>query len=605
MRIAGGLPLAENPAVGALLGLLRAVAPLPGAPGEMALPRRAVVEAWRSPYFAWDCAASADDPTPVGIRKEDARALDAAARAGRAIRGLAQWREALDLWARRGGEAAPASEDEDALPDEGDGAGPAGPSPEDLRARFERFVTRLTPPRARTYRAFVRWVEDLIGPDPLPPQGWRTPPPDTYSLRMVERIREGACSDGDEEEPGATDLAALARLKDVLRGLVWAEEALGLDRAVDYSRFLQEVAGAVEAERYEVPARGDRGAITVAEVHTAAGVGFGSLAVLGLAEGEFPAPRRDDPLLTDAERRALRAHDPALALPPLLESRETEAFCRLAASAREGLFLTRPRLAETGAAWAPSPFWEEVLRQVAVRPRALTSDAAPDPVEVCSWPELLAALAARGASDLLEERLAAWGPVAGPAYDLLAAERTARAVLAARTRRALGPHEGDLAGARDTLAARFRPERPWSASRLESYRSCPLAFFFGSVLGLEPRPEPAEGPDARQLGNLYHRILEEVYRSAGGDAGDDCDALLAALPEVARRVLDAAPAEEGFRETPWWEHTRAEIVEHVRQSIVALAEAPTDTAPWPLRRAFSSRTPCTSRSTACAWPSTG
>ncbi|NLD74601.1 MAG: PD-(D/E)XK nuclease family protein, partial [Chloroflexi bacterium] len=133
--------------------------------------------------------------------------------------------------------------------------------------------------------------------------------------------------------------------------------------------------------------------------------------------------------------------------------------------------------------------------------------------------------------------------------------------------------DGDLTGAAAALARRYAPEKAWSASRLEAYRTCPLSFWVGSVLGLEPRPEPAEGPDARQLGNLYHRILEEVYRAGGDDAdGDAGDALLAGLPEVARRVLDAAPQVEGFRETPWWLHTRIEIEENVRRTIVALAE---------------------------------
>ena len=70
-------------------------------------------------------------------------------------------------------------------------------------------------------------------------------------------------------------------------------------------------------------------------------------------------------------------------------------------------------------------------------------------------------------------------------------------------------------------------------------------WFVGQVLKLEPREEPAEGLDARQLGNIYHHIFEQLYAKAADPA--DLEALLAALPAVAGAVLDAAPAVEGFR----------------------------------------------------------
>ena len=55
IRLVDGLPLRENPAVAALLGLLQMA--LPNSTGELSLPRRAVVEAWRSPYFDWSTLA--------------------------------------------------------------------------------------------------------------------------------------------------------------------------------------------------------------------------------------------------------------------------------------------------------------------------------------------------------------------------------------------------------------------------------------------------------------------------------------------------------------------------------------------------------------------
>ena len=99
------------------------------------------------------------------------------------------------------------------------------------------------------------------------------------------------------------------------------------------------------------------------------------------------------------------------------------------------------------------------------------------------------------------------------------------------------------------------------------------------MLRLEPREEPVEGLDARQLGNIYHHILEGVYQAPSVHNPNDREQLLDALPEVARSVLDAAPQEEGFRETAWWDQTRDEILGNVRRSLEALADLPQEFTP--------------------------
>ncbi len=108
---------------------------------------------------------------------------------------------------------------------------------------------------------------------------------------------------------------------------------------------------------------------------------------------------------------------------------------------------------------------------------------------------------------------------------------------------------------------------------IENYVTCGFFFFVASVLGLEPREEPFEGLDPRQRGNIYHRILRDVYQDPTVADSTSVEQLLAALPTVAERVLNEAPRREGFRETAWWAQTRIEIVENVRASLEALAEA--------------------------------
>jgi ATP-dependent helicase/DNAse subunit B len=94
---------------------------------------------------------------------------------------------------------------------------------------------------------------------------------------------------------------------------------------------------------------------------------------------------------------------------------------------------------------------------------------------------------------------------------------------------------------------------------------------------LEPRQPPTEGLDARQLGNIYHRIFEQLYRAVSVEADGSTEPpaatlerLQGALPRVAKEVLDAAPRREQFRETAWWQQTRREIEENVARSLEAL-----------------------------------
>jgi RecB family exonuclease len=206
-----------------------------------------------------------------------------------------------------------------------------------------------------------------------------------------------------------------------------------------------------------------------------------------------------------------------------------------------------------------------------VSPLRLTSRSRPAPDEAASWPELLETLAARPE----DEEAWAW------AYRLQPAQcnriERAQAILTQRLRMAddeAGPYDGDLTGWGDVFGRAFGPGRVWSASRLETYRMCPFFFLVGRVLGLVPREPPSEGLDARQLGNIYHHILEELYRAVGSDAEGSPKAVLErlqeALPEVAREVLDAAPRREQFRETAWWQETRREIEENVARSLEAL-----------------------------------
>lgn len=576
IRLVDGLPLRTNPAISALLDLLRLMLPRSDGDPEPVLPRRLVIEAWRSPYFDWSALPSDGALAPIGILPADADALDAAARWGRVIEGLAQWEMALSDLAPRSEESA--DEDRDRIPP----AIPIGKQAEDLLAKFHRFVERLTPPQGQlSFHEFVGWLEGLIGPDPGLGSPRHPVPEESTSLQVVAQARDA--SDAIVER----DVSALQALKDVLRGLVWAEEALDTDQVVDFSGFFEELVGAIDAATYRLPTHPGREEILVADAIAARGIPFRAVALLGLAEGEFPSTLSEDPFLRDTDRQQLHeAFD--LALQVSTESAEAEFFYEAITRPRERLLLTRPRLADNGALWQASPFWEETRRLVDVTPQKLTSESIPRPDKAASWPELLESLTTYHGQNALRNWVQKAAPTRQKALDLAVHILGVRSQTLA-PEAAPGHHNGDLTRLDDVFRERFGPRRVWSASRLEAYRTCPFSFFVGTVLGLEPREEPSEGLDARQLGNIYHHILEGVYQTAGISDPNDLEQLLAALPSVVEHVLDEAPEREGFRETAWWAQTRDEIRENVQRSLVALAEIQGNFVPYRYEAAFGLR----------------
>jgi RecB family exonuclease len=52
----------------------------------------------------------------------------------------------------------------------------------------------------------------------------------------------------------------------------------------------------------------------------------------------------------------------------------------------------------------------------------------------------------------------------------------------------------------------------FSPSALQIYANCRLRFFFNYIEKLKPEEEPEEEPDARGIGNIIHKVLEDFYK---------------------------------------------------------------------------------------------
>jgi len=564
LRLAEGADLLTNPAVAALLSLLS----LP----VLGWPRPQVVDAWRNPYFDWS-GVGADS-----IGDGDADRLDAAAHAGLVIQGLAQWNEALDRLAQMKPATEAAVEDEDLAPPEA----PAGAEAAALRRKFEAFVARVNPPPEATVRDYAAFVENLIGEDSKLATRSQSPEDAVEgSLGVVARAWEA-------NSTAQRDVAALRAFKDVLRGLVLADSVLGQacpehgrrGAPIPYARFYAELRSAVEGISYTVPPEPNMPTVLAAPMLGARGLSFRAVALLGLSEGEFPQAEQEDTLLRERDRLALR--DRGLLIEPQLQGDEVTFFYEAVTRAREKLLLCRPYLADDGQQWEPSPYWEQVRRLMDTPVEHVRPEDPLPAGEAASPQELMSAAAFAGG----QSPLAAW--LEREDNEFSRAWRLAQmgaSVLRARLAdEPSGPHEGDLTALADHLSTRYGPRHTWSASRLEAYATCPMLFWVGSGLDLEPRIPPEEGYDVRILGTMYHRILEELYRHASDPT--DANELLASLPTVAQEVFDAAPAEYGFRPTPLWDYQRQELEQILADTVTALVEASPGYAPAALEQVF-------------------
>jgi RecB family exonuclease len=165
--------------------------------------------------------------------------------------------------------------------------------------------------------------------------------------------------------------------------------------------------------------------------------------------------------------------------------------------------------------------------------------------------------------------------LADPYQERCRSLRHAQRVLAERAGGLNGAaYQGDLNGLADALLERFGGSAVWSASRLESYATCPFSFLVSAALGLELIRPPKAGFESYQLGSLLHEVLEQVYRECSQPA--NVEDVLALLPEVAERVFEGAPRKYAFRPTLLWEVQQAELLETLRAAVIGLAELEAD-----------------------------
>jgi ATP-dependent helicase/nuclease subunit B len=490
--------------------------------------RSLTLETLRSPYFnlkAYD------------LSHDDASRLEAVSMHGQVLEGLDQWGEALT---RLAGVAF--------LPDSDESDGfrssilPTGDAAIGLWMGLKVFAERLSLPAAQSISQWVRWLEDLLD-----------------DMRFLE------------EEKTPRDEASVLRLREILRALVAGESVTGVIR-VDADAFVHSLKALIEGSVYQEKHPFKKDAILVLSALEARGLRFRAVAVLGLAEGLFPEIEREDPFLSEERRQELN-------LEPRLGREQTGLFYQVVTRADSFLLLTRPYLAEDGEYWEASPFWNAVIELFESEPERVHPDA-PRPLEQAASREELLQWAVR--------RKALPRDYAGELRSRWEFLRHARDVLQARQSQiAEGAFEGMTSGLSLVLQERYGPRHVWSASRLETYGSCPYRFYVESALELEVKEPPELGYDALQLGLILHAIMEGAYGQATDPA--NVESVLQALGSVAEGVFAEAPARYGFRPSPLWDVEQAELSQALEETIRALAETGEGWTPMAYERVFGMR----------------
>jgi ATP-dependent helicase/DNAse subunit B len=463
------------------------------------------------------------------------------------IQGYSQWEEAFHfLLHRKSGEHGPGL-----LPEAGVKGLPGDDQAANLWEKFNAFVKLLDLP-AQTDRVsgYVSCILDLIGEMEENQSG-------SPGLGVLTNIREGPA------ELLERDWQAVSAFVGLLKEYAAADQLMN-GAPLPFTFFVEDLEAMLRQASYQ-PRGGMKEEILCADCTEARGMSFRAVALIGLAEGEFPSTIKEDPLLRDADRAVLR-NEYQLPLQPSTESAEAEYFYETMTRASRFLLVTRPRIADNGSIWESSPYWEEIERLVQVTPQVLTTQS-PVPLDLAaSSAEYLEFLAVQGGMEM--RRGANQVSPLEPKLELI---RRAGDILRLRAddkRSINGAYEGNLANLQVVLEERFSGEEVWSASRLENYQTCPFNFFIGNLLGLEKLERPEEGLDGRQLGNIYHRILEDLYLEVGAEY--QLSDLLSALPSIAMNVFREAPIKEGFRENAWWQQTQAEILGNLRLCLAVI-----------------------------------
>ncbi|MEP6945192.1 MAG: PD-(D/E)XK nuclease family protein [Acidobacteriota bacterium] len=307
------------------------------------------------------------------------------------------------------------------------------------------------------------------------------------------------------------------------------------DRDLSFEAFAAVVSDILSDESTKL--RPARAGVALLEPKNIVGAAYERIFVLGMAEGVYPKPPSEDPVVDFYERKQLGANGVRFAEAAEVARWEELSFYFTLLAARGSVVLSYPKIVENGES-VPSSFFQR-----------LGIDKVPMAAE-------------RTAASSLEEQrrtlLRYANAVDDPAMD------AARTQFAVESRRESSLPFDEFDG---VTGVPIDPStRTWSASQLTTIGQCSFRWYAQRLLRLAPPEEMQIGLDPSTRGLLYHKALEIAVTKAK-DAPDIRSATL--------EHLDAAFAEAELDDDvnlprlPNWEVERQEQLRDLRKAVAA------------------------------------
>jgi ATP-dependent helicase/nuclease subunit B len=360
--------------------------------------------------------------------------------------------------------------------------------------------------RARALRDFVVELIDDLAAQAERPLRW--------SARAEWARRHIRSLFGDERHRSrwpADERKAAERVEQALDRLACLD---AIEPSVDLDVFTRTLELELESDLGRVGRMGE--GVLVGSVAMGVGLDLDLVVVLGLSEGLFPSPARDDSLLPDHERTSTGDELPLRA--QSVERQHRQLLAALAGAARQVLCVPRGDLrrntervpsrwvldiasALSGERWWSSELFEATQDWVS---HVASFDAG---IRHMSFPATeqehrLRSLMVHGSTRLALPVLSAAGdPSLGAGAEVVAARRSDH----------FTRFDGNLTGS----AVPSPAERVNSATRLEKWAACPFAYFVQNLLNVKEIENPEEEMQItpRDKGLLIHEVLEEFVKA--------------------------------------------------------------------------------------------
>lgn len=567
-----GISLNHNPAIATLLDLLHL------SDRTTNFRRQAVMDILRNPYLQIPFAGT------------DIDALERISLRYRIINRRDKWIQSIEYAIQRQAEDAEQQLEERVEDDAELVSTPA--IDETLADRLDDFLARITPPRAGTPTEFLAWLEDLLGYDPryITTHNRRHPdeplPEAIDSLNVYVRLQQDVKLGDNEEVYAASqavitrDLHAFKQFRQTLRAMLTAyhllEDAQDEPLRLTWQDFLADLERTLRyAQTEQMGATYRSGHVLATTVFEARGLPHNYVYMLGMAEGQFPAQRNEDPLYSDRERQRLNQGEIQVTL-TTEEEDDTSVFYTCAAMAQQQLILSRPTIDEKANPWQASVLWQATLtlldnptseRILAGQPLELTTAADEFELAVSVAHALNHEIHQLSQARIVElDHLVQW--LRTEARLIWENVETVRHI--ENQRRAVFDEYSGLVSQpvlQEVVKQQLNLHRVWSASQFNDYGYCPFRFYAKRVLKLQKFEEPTEGLDALQLGSLQHQILEYAYRhfqhADYAISPENLTLALDILETRAKDLFERAPFEFQFRASGVWEQEKAEILQRL------------------------------------------